>query len=153
MLPKLFDPPPFFFLRSPAPAWEEEEEERDLINQRSEEVRPTRCRVEPTRVSSPQVDLNPLWPGRYPYSLSSAFHRVPPAPIEGEGPTMKRTHPQRGGATRAERGDPTFPSTGRRRVGRPIVALPSATTPSWGGPSTRGPHGVCYKNRESNPTL
>ena len=35
---------------------EEEEEERSLIN-RSEEARPTRCRVEPARVSSPQVDL------------------------------------------------------------------------------------------------
>ena len=68
---------------------------------------------------------------------------------------MKRTHPQRGGATRAERGDPTCPSTGRRRVGRPIVALPSATTPSWGGPSTRGPHSVSFQQRKntggSNP--
>ena len=35
---------------------EEEEEERSLIN-RSEQARPTRCRVEPARVSSPQVDL------------------------------------------------------------------------------------------------
>ena len=36
---------------------EEEEEERILSQYRSEEARPTRCRVEPARVSSPQVDL------------------------------------------------------------------------------------------------
>ena len=123
---------------------EEEEEERDLINDLK---RYGRLAVAWSRhgFPVPRWTLTPLWPGRYPYSLSSAFHRVPPAPIEGEGPTMKRTHPQRGGATRAERGDPTFPSTGRRRVGRPIVALPSATTPSWGGPSTRGPHSVSFQ--------
>jgi len=119
----------------------EEEEERDLINDLK---RYGRLAVAWNRHGSPV----PRWTlTRYgpddPYSLSSAFHGVPPTPIEGEGPTMKRTHPQRGGGTRAERGDHNFPSTGRRRVGRPIVALPSATTPSWGGPSTRGPHGVC----------
>jgi len=129
---------------------QEEEEERGLINDLK---RFGRLAVAWNRHGSPVP-----WAGRYPYSLSSAFHGVPPTPIEGKGPTMKRAHPQRGGATRAERGDHNFPSTGRRRVDRPIVALPSTTTPSWGGPSTRGPHGVCCpntakKNRESNPAL
>ena len=44
------------FLRVNAARREEEEEERCLIN-RSQEARPTRCRVELARVSSPQVDL------------------------------------------------------------------------------------------------
>ena len=39
---------------------EKEEEERSLIN-RSSEARPTRCRVDPARVCSPQVDLTRLY--------------------------------------------------------------------------------------------
>ena len=45
----------------------------EKFNQGSEEVRPTRFRVKPARVSSPQVDLTPLWPGPDPYSLDSAL--------------------------------------------------------------------------------
>jgi len=49
---------------------------RERFNQRSLEARPTRRAdlAGPARVSSPQVDLNPLWPGQHPYSLSSAVH-------------------------------------------------------------------------------
>jgi hypothetical protein len=109
--------------------------------------------VEPTRVSSPQVDLNPLWPGRYPYSLSSAFHGVPPTHMEGKGPTMNRTHHQGGGATRAERGDHNLPSTqspNHQLVGQPQVrqgVRPRAgapagfpnllTSPPWSNPTNR----------------
>ena len=61
-----------------------EEEERSLIN-RSEEARPTRCRVEPARVSSPQVDLTLCGLDKTPTqeSLSSAVVRERPAPPKG----------------------------------------------------------------------
>jgi len=55
------------FRRSFEEEEEEEEEEEGLylrietrkeeFNQRCQEARPTRCRVEPARVSSPKVDL------------------------------------------------------------------------------------------------
>jgi hypothetical protein len=41
--------------------------------------------VGPARVSSPQVDLSLLWPGQYPYSVSSAVHRAPSAPVPQRG--------------------------------------------------------------------
>ena len=43
------------------------------------EGRPTRCRVEPARVSSPQVEKKSLWLGQDPYSLQS-FGESPPLP-------------------------------------------------------------------------
>jgi len=53
---------------------------------------------------------------------------------------------------RAEVGDHIvthiFPSTGKRRVDRPIVALSSTTTPSWQGPSTRGAHCVYSEKKQ-----
>ena len=43
----------------------------------------------------------------------------------------------------------SFPARGKRKVNRPKVVLPSATTPSWGGPSTRGPHSVSFQQRKN----
>ena len=60
--------------------------EEEKFNQRSCEARPTRCRVEMAKVSSPQVDLNPLWPGQYPYSLSTAVQDCSPPPARERNP-------------------------------------------------------------------
>ena len=63
--------------------------------------------------------------------------------------------PQGGGTAQAEVGNLFLSSTREKEGDRPKVVLPSATTPSWGGPSTRGPHGVSFQQRKntggSNP--
>ena len=74
---------------------EEEEEERDLINDLK---RYGRLAVAWNRHGSPvpRRTLTRYGPDDIPTLL--ALHSTGyPTPIEGEGSTMKRTHPQRGG--------------------------------------------------------
>ena len=63
----------------------------ERFNQRSQEARPTRCRVGLAWVSSHQVDLNPLRPGQDPNSLRPA---LPPQPQPFKATTSPILSPQ-----------------------------------------------------------
>ena len=118
--------------------------------------------MEPARVSSPQVDLTRCGLDKTPTLL------VLQCPERPTPPRRRRyTHGTRAPLSRAagklDRGQKlvttSLPSRGKGVClllpDRPSVVLPSATTPSWGGPSTRGPHGVSFQQRKntggSNP--
>ena len=110
--------------------------------------------MESARVSSPQVDLTRCGLDKTP-TLLILQSRVNPPPARRRNPPWTRTPPQRGGTAQAEIGNHFLSSTREKEGDRPKVVLPSTTTPSWGGPSTRGPHGVSFQQRKntggSNP--
>ena len=61
---------------------EEEEEEEEGLQSKIYETRPTRYRVDPARVSSPQVDLTRCGVDKTPrYSLNSAVQECDPPPV------------------------------------------------------------------------
>ena len=111
--------------------------------------------MEPARVSSPQVDLTRCGLDKTPTLLVLQSRGKPPPPGRRRNPPWTRTPPRGGGTAQAEIGNLFLSSTREKEGDRPKVVLPSATTPSWGGPSTRGPHGVSFQQRKntggSNP--
>ena len=51
----------------------------------------------PARVSSPQVDLTPLWPGQDPYSLYSVVPGYSPPPMRERNPPWSAPVPSEEG--------------------------------------------------------
>ena len=91
------------------------------FNHRSEEARPTRCRVEPARVSSPQVDLTRCGLDKTPTLLVLQSRGKPP-PQRGEGIRRGRAPlPGEEGLRRQRLATFSFPARGRRKV----------TVPKW----------------------
>jgi len=72
----------FIVIRHLIPEREEEEEEEEGLQSKIYETRQTRYRVDPARVSSPQVDLTRCGVDKTPrYSLNSAVQECDPPPV------------------------------------------------------------------------